>query len=286
MTKLNEKIDLLEELGFIPFGLNIPIDMEIVDVRATRYDYFGYKFAENEAYDNRALSIQIKHSKVDNPFWITVFEGATYRETNTRCIIATLEPTINSNFELDMADDTIYSTDSVTIDKTIDSIETIKNLLFAFKCRLILDGDDSKLYTEGKSPTFLDNSNALVEVVDSLTSLEFVEFYEKISKSNPDIKKVQEVKDKLFKVASGNLYSVTVVIDNQIEKIVMFLQQDETEKMFIKYCKKYYNNDGITQYAEENNITGELTLQQWEGYFHSEAWYDVNDLANVQINAM
>lgn len=76
MKLLNNKIDILTKAGFIPSGLNLPIDMTIQDVRATKYDYTGNNYAEaHESFENIAIAIKFQHSKVDQPFWITVFRS-------------------------------------------------------------------------------------------------------------------------------------------------------------------------------------------------------------------
>ncbi len=51
---LEKKINLLNDASFIPNGLNMPIEMKIVDVRATNYQYYGNKYAgSNESYENK-----------------------------------------------------------------------------------------------------------------------------------------------------------------------------------------------------------------------------------------
>ena len=55
-TTIETTISKLDQRGMIPSGLNMPFDMKITDARATRYDYYGNKYAEsNEHYENKAL---------------------------------------------------------------------------------------------------------------------------------------------------------------------------------------------------------------------------------------
>jgi hypothetical protein len=295
---LEKKIKTLTDASFIPYGLNIPIDMKIVDVRATNYQYYGNKYAgSNESYENKAVSIKISHSKMDNDFWITIFQGATYRDEDTRCIIATFEPTIDERFNITSSEETLGSDDCVTLNNykddgitinndAIEGIDSINEVLFAFKCRLF-DGDESELYTKDGA-TFDKNSNVLQEVIDELISLSFVAIDEKISNDNPNIKQLKEINEKLLSAASGNFYTVTVVHDGGIKAIHQYLEKEEAEELFVSYCLKYYSEKGLEQFISTKGCRSydELSIEELEGYFHSEAWYDENDLSNIEINLM
>lgn len=285
---LENKIKTLNDASFIPNGLNIPIEMKIVDIRATSYFYWGNKYAEaNESFENNALSIKINHSKVDKDFWITIFKGATYRDEDTQCIIATFEPTIDENFNLLSSENTHYEVDCISKSEDIfDGLESINEVLFAFKCRLF-DGDDAQLYTSDGA-TFDKNSNVLKDVVDEIIDLSFVLIDEKISKEEPNSKQLKEINNILFSAASNNLYAVTVVQDSCIKKVEQYLEKDDAEKLFVKYCLEYYNENGLEQYCENKGCRSldELSIEEFEYYFHSEAWYDVNDTANVEIKVM
>lgn len=285
---LNKKIDILTKVGFIPSGLNIPIEMKIQDVRATKYDYTGNNYAApHESFENIAIAIKFQHSKVDKPFWITVFQGATYREESTTCIIATNEITICENYHIQTATGTVYKTDCITCDnEELNGIESIKEVLFAFNCRLI-DGDESGLYTNNEAPIF-DNSGIFTEIVDELISLSFIEINGRLSKDNPNSIYLKEIQNHLLEAASGKLYKVTVVSDSSIKAIEEFLLEENAEKVFVNYCLEYYSNNGIKQYCNSKGYESfeELSIEEWKSYFHSEAWYDVNDLSNVEINLM
>lgn len=288
MKTIENKIKILNYASFIPNGLDIPIEMKIIDVRATSYQYYGNKYAEpHESYENNALSVKIRHSKVEKEFWITIFQGATYREEDTRCIIATYEPTINENFNLESDENTLYGTDCITKNKDIsDGLESINELLFAFKCRL-LDGDNSGLYTSDGA-TLNNNCMALQDVVNNIIDSSFLTINEKISKDNPNASLLKEINENLFAVASGNLYTVTVVLDNCIKAVEQYLEKDKAEKIFVNYCSEYYNAEGLDLYSESKGCHSydELSIEELEAYFHSEAYYDVNDIANVEIKMM
>ncbi len=285
---LNKKIDILTKAGFIPSGLNLPIDMKIQDVRATKYDYTGNNYADaHESFENIAIAIKFHHSQVETPFWITIFQGATYREENTTCIIATNEITICENYNIQTATGTVNKTDCITYDNNeLEGFESINEVLLAFKCKLI-DGDESGLYTNYDAPT-LDNGGIFTETVDELISLSFIEINKRLSKDNPNTTYIKEIQNHLLEAASGQLYTVTVVHDSCIKEIERFLIKDEAEKLFIKHCHKYYSEAGLEKYCNSKGYESfnELSIKELESYFHSEAWYDVNDLSNVEINLM
>ena len=199
METNKNKIELLEKYDFIPSGLNLPLDIKILDARGTCYEYYGYKYAEsNEMYENCAVSIQFKHSQAENPFWITIFEGATYRESNTSCIISTLEPTIDENYTVPGG--TIYNHECITKNEgIIDGIESLNNLLFAFKCKLIT-GDESGLYCKHE-PVLDDDPDAIRDLAEELKSLSFVHFNYSIpiENANPDL--IKEMQEKLQKIS-------------------------------------------------------------------------------------
>lgn len=284
---LEQKIKTLNDASFIPNGLNMSIEMKIVDIRATSYFYWGNKYAEsNESFENNALSIKINHSKVEKDFWLTIFKGATYREEDTKCIIATFAPTIDENFNLILSENTIYESDCISTSVIFDGYDTVNELLFAFKCRLF-DGDEAQLYTSDGA-TFDKNSNVLKDVVDEITGLSFILIDEKISKEKPNSKQLKEINDKLFSAASNNLYTVTVVYDGCIKTVEQYLEKDDAEKMFVEHCFKYYSENGLEQYCESKRCRSldELSIEELEAYFHSEAWYDSNDISNVEIKIM
>lgn len=203
MTTLNKKIEILNRYGIIPSGLNIPIEIKITDIRASSYQYHGNKYAEShESYENNLLSIKFQHSKVDTPFWITIFEGATYREESTNCIIATFEETINSNFEISMANGVVEKADCLTNDSGTDGLESIKELLAAFEYRLY-ESDESGLYDYGNGPLRDDNADFLRDSIDELIDTSFVTINEKISLENPDFSVIAEIQKSIEKITKG-----------------------------------------------------------------------------------
>ncbi|MEV9477896.1 hypothetical protein [Aliarcobacter butzleri] len=160
------KIQLLENAMLIPCGLNIPINIKIKDVRFQNYRYYGNK---NASINNSCISIKLNHSHVEKPFWVTIFEGGNYQEHYSKCIIATFEPTINEENCLDMDGNTIYHTYCITKkDESFDGIETIKEVLFAFQCK-VFDGDDSGLYAKDGA-AIEHNSMIISETIDKLNS--------------------------------------------------------------------------------------------------------------------
>jgi hypothetical protein len=289
MKNLQTKINVLEETGFIPSGLNMPLSHEIIDVRFCKYDYYGHKHSEaHESYENKVLSIQFKSSQVEKPYWITIFEGATYRYSDTRCIIATFEPTISSSLNISTANGCVYSEECLSkSNEDIDGIETIKEVLTAFDYRLITE-DETGLYDNGEGPTFDENADALEDAIDELNVHFITEFYGKVLKNNPDINKVKEINQKLLEVSQNNFYSVTVVVDNCIKEVKQFLEKSEAEELFINNCKKFYSDEGIQDFSE-NDIgikVENFDVANWQSYFHSTAWYDANENANIEINPM
>ena len=44
MNNLQQKIEKLDNGGFIPTGLGFPTQLKIEDVRSLKYQYYGYKY--------------------------------------------------------------------------------------------------------------------------------------------------------------------------------------------------------------------------------------------------
>ncbi len=128
----------------------------------------------------------------------------------------------------------------------------------------------------------------ITETIDKLDSLCFITINEKLSNDNPNSIQIKGIYEKIKLSASGKLYAVTVVNDSCIQEVDRFLNKEEAESIFIKYCLKYYSEEGVERYLEKLGLESfeELSIENWESYFHSEAWYDINDLANVEINLM
>lgn len=288
MLNLTKKIGILEKHGIIPSGLNIPIDLKVLDVRGVSNDYSGYKY-DSGFYENRFLSIKISHSMVNEPFWITIFEGATYKEKGTRCIIATFEETINFEWQIVLENGTLYKNDCITqSDDDFDGIESIKEVLTAFNYRLY-EEDESGLYDNAEGPVFDGNADYLENIISELNKTFFESINIKISKENPDVQLVQNTYKKLIEVASNNFYSVITISDNEVRQFEKFLTQDEAEILFKKECKKYCNENAIEEYIKINNIQledNDLSISQWESYFGSESWYDYHDNCRITISKM
>lgn len=287
MKNLNEKIKLLNDANFIPSGLNMPMDMEIIDVRACLYQYWGNKHAEShESFENKAVSIQIKHSKVEDPFWITVFQGATYREEDTKCIVATFEPTIDEDYNIFTSDGVMYDSYCMTkSEDDFDGLYSVSEVLYAFGCKLFY-GDESGLYTDEEALFDMD-SYILEELANDLICSAFFQLNEKISKENPNEIQLKEINEKLLSVSKGQLYTVSIVIDFECS-VYNYLSKDEAEKIFFDKCLEYYNAEGLDQYAADKKCrsASELSIAELEGYFQSEAWHDANDIAKVSIKVM
>ncbi|AXH16351.1 hypothetical protein CP985_11810 [Malaciobacter mytili LMG 24559] len=165
-NEAKELIYVLEQNGFIPFGLNMPISMVIEDIRACNYNYYGNKYASsNELFENSALSIKFKHNQVENPFWITIFKGANYREKETLFVAATFNEIIDENNNFCNSENTFYAKDCISkSNELFEGIESIKEVLAAFETTLFSGSEDS-------TPIFEDNSDALYDVIEELRSL-------------------------------------------------------------------------------------------------------------------
>lgn len=289
MENLTKKIQLLEKYGFIPTGLGFPTQLIVQDVRSLCYQYNGNKYSENESYENLVLSILIKHYRMEKPFWITVFNGATYREENQQYNIATLEPILDEDYNITTCSDTLELKDCVTYlcedsINYIEDIDIIKEILFAFNCRLI-EGDDSGLYTD-KEPILYRYYN-LYSVVSEIYDMSFLTIEKTISKDNPSVEKIKDIYKNILNLSSGHFYSVSVIHDNNIEFLEQFLLKDEAEKLYIQKCKEWYAEDGLCEFAEINDKTIDtLDLNDFDAYFHSDEWYDNNDLSSVNISHM
>lgn len=287
MNNLQQKIEKLDNGGFIPTGLGFPTQLKIKDVRSLKYQYYGHKYADSsESYENLILSIKVKHYRMENPFWITVFQGATYREENEKYIIATLDEVLDKEHDLTLSEDTIYKDDCITSDdeNEIENIEIIKEVKLAFDCRII-SGDDSGLYTDCEPIT--DSYSALSEIIDEIYDLSFIRINAKISRDNPSALQIQEAHNKLLSASSSNLYTVTVVHDFKIQFIKQFLTKEDAEKLFIEKCLYYYNEDGLEAFAlTKDKALKDFDVKDFEEYFQSEQWNDCCDIANVEINIM
>ncbi|MDD3054814.1 MAG: hypothetical protein PHE16_02935 [Aliarcobacter sp.] len=290
ITLSNEKLNILEKFGIIPSGLNIPIDMKIIDVRASEYLYYG-KNAENyECFTNYLLSIKIEHSQVEKSFWITIFEGATYRETDSRCIVASFDEIIDLNSNNTLEEGTLYDSDCITKDdENFDGIESIKEILSAFKYRLY-EVDESGLYNNGENiPISHDNANFLRDCIYTIIDFSFENINIKISKENPNIQALRKIYQTLLEISSNIFYSVTTISNNEIEQNRNFLSKDEAEKLFKDECKKYCNDDAVNHYINESILDkniDELNIAEWENYFGSSSWYDYNENFKVTISVM
>lgn len=283
-NNLQQKIEKLG--GFIPTGLGFPTQLKIEDVRSLRYQYYGNKYADyNESFENLVLSIKIKHYRMETPFWITVFQGATYREKQDKYIIATIDEVLNEKHQLTLSEDTIYEYNCITSDKNaIEHLETIKEIKFAFNCRII-EGDESGLYTD--CDPVMDSYSALGDIVDEIYDLSFVKVDENISRSNPSSLQIQEAHNKLLSASSSNLYTVTVVHDFKIQFIKQFLTKEDAEKLFIEKSLCYYNKDGLEAFAlTKGKALKAFDVKDFEEYFQSGQWNDYCDIANVEINIM
>ncbi|MDX9814799.1 MAG: hypothetical protein RBS91_09095 [Sulfurimonadaceae bacterium] len=286
-NNLQQKIEKLDNGGFIPTGLGFPTQLKIEDVRSLKYQYYGHKYTDSsESYENLILSIKLKHCRMENPFWITVFQGATNREENEKYIIATLDEVLDKEHDLTLSEDTIYKDDCITFDdeNEIENIEIIKEVKLAFDCRII-SGDDSGLYTDCEPIT--DSYSALSEIIDEIYDLSFIRINAKISRDKPCPLQIQEAHNKLLSASSSNLYTVTVVHDFKIQYIKQFLTKEDAEKLFIDKCLYYYNEDGLEAFAlTKDKALKDFDAKDFEEYFQSEQWNDCCDIANVEINIM
>lgn len=286
-NNLQQKIEKLDNGGFIPTGLGFPAQLKIEDVRSLKYQYYGHKYADSgESYENLILSIKVNHYRMENPFWITVFQGATYREENEKYIIATLDEVLDKEHDLTLSEDTIYKDDCITFDdeNEIENIEIIKEVKLAFDCRII-EGDESGLYADCNP--VMDSYSAFGEIIDEIYNLSFIRINAKISRDNPSALQIQEAHNKLLSASSSNLYTVTVVHDFKIQYIKQFLTKEDAEKLFIDKCLYYYNEDGLEAFAlTKDKALKDFDAKDFEEYFQSEQWNDCCDIANVEINIM
>lgn len=291
ITLSNEKLNILEKFRIIPSGLNIPFDMKIIDVRTSEYLYHGNKYAENyECYTNYLLSIKIEHSQVEKSFWITIFEGATYRETDSRCIVASFDEIIDLNSNNTLEEGTLYDSDCITKDdENFDGIESIKEILSAFKYRLY-EVDESGLYNNWENIHIShDNANFLRDCIYTIIDFSFENINIKISKENPNNESLQKTYQKLLEISNNSFYSIATISDNEIQGFKNFLTKNEAEELFKKECKKHCNDDAVNHYINESILDkniDELNIAEWESYFGSSSWYDYNENFKVTISVM
>lgn len=262
MSSLQKKVELLESNGFVPRGLNMPIDYKIVDVQAVLFDYTNYKYAESdENYRNVIISIEMKNKFVENSFFVNIFDGTTYRDTNILNVTVSLEPVIVNGTE---TVDYLEVNDCITKDAeaNIDGMETFSNIAFAFSCRLF-DGDEAFTYiNEDEFPTLNKNYGLLGIIANGIVELDYLILNEKISKVNPVAENLASVYSKIKDVAEDKLYKVTVIVDNELLCFIPFLSKEKAEKSFISCCIEYTPDIGLNK--------EQMSLTQWQEYMNTK----------------
>lgn len=76
------------------------------------------------------------------------------------------------------------------------------------------------------------------------------------------------------------IYVVAALLDNAIQKIQCFRNKEEAEKVYVEYCKYYYNDDSLLKCFK---TISELTKEEYDSYVGSEVYRDTES-ALVEIN--
>ncbi|WP_418181312.1 hypothetical protein ACNSOL_12455 (plasmid) [Aliarcobacter lanthieri] len=114
-----------------------------------------------------------------------------------------------------------------------------------------------------------------------------IDFYDCVLKFADSMQDIKNLKRDLFSLASGKLYTVSVVAFNNLEEYHSFLEKEEAEELFVKLCEKWYREDGLEnykEYLESNDFIVDLT--SYEQYHGSEFYHDSCDNAKVSLDIM
>jgi len=123
-TKLERVMNILESNGLIPNGL--PDGLRMVDFKANEYNYWGHKFSEGEEnYQNAVVAMQFKYRYVENPFWIVLFKGAQYRDSDVAFAAAF--------WKLPDLSDAVYETQGVAKDDNTKGTNAVRDVAQKFQ---------------------------------------------------------------------------------------------------------------------------------------------------------
>ena len=77
-------------------------------------------------------------------------------------------------------------------------------------------------------------------------------------------------------------YLVVGIYNNNIEKAVQCVTNEEAIEMYDKLCNYYYNDDGLATFMQNCNYE-EKTTEVFDNYYKSEEYYNFGDNSNVSI---
>ena len=218
-TRIDEIKETVESA--IPNGIDYDASLKIVNAAALNYDHYGYKnAAPGESYDNSIVALQFTHTKVRNPFWITLFVGAGARETDLRNACAfTKLPCL----EIPIGKRCVEENNKEIVLNT-DEIEIIQEIVDSFNYYWF-DGDDE---TDPLFPLV-----ELSDLADELFEIDNISINMKISKEHPVLWKVQE----LEKAAEEAREAYDVFIFK--ERCKFILNDQNAPKALVDFIKKH-----------------------------------------------
>ena len=77
-------------------------------------------------------------------------------------------------------------------------------------------------------------------------------------------------------------YLVICVYNNNIEKSIQCVTNEEAIETYNKLCNYYYNDDGLATFMQNCNYE-EKTTEVFDNYYKSEEYYNFGDNSNVAI---
>lgn len=248
MVRVDKKIEILKKNKLIPLDLISSEIYKIVNIEAVNFDFSNYKYSESdETFQNTIISIEIKNTNINKSFFINIFEGTTYWDTNVQNVTLSETPVIingEENVEYIESDD--------------DNIESFDEVLFSFKDTLFIGN-----LQEDKKAVLKDNFGVLELVASSIVNVDFLIIDEKISSNNPDWKILLKIYSDMKEVAKNKLYKVTVIKNNQLLCFIPFLTKKEAEETFIRCCVEYVTNCPVLKKEE-------MDLSKWQEYILSK----------------
>jgi len=124
LPKTERAMGVLESNGLVPNGL--PDGLRMIGFKANEYSYWGYKYAEGEEnYQNTVVAMQFRYQYVENPFWIVLFKGAQYKDSDVAFAAAF--------WKLPDLSDAVYETQGVSKDDNIKGANVVRKIAQKFQ---------------------------------------------------------------------------------------------------------------------------------------------------------
>ena len=124
LPKTERAMRVLESNGLMPYDLEEKLLM--INFKANEYSYWGHKYAEGEEnYQNTVVAMQFKYRHIENPFWIVLFKGAQYRDSDVAFAAAF--------WKLPDLSDAVYETQGVSKDDNTKGADIVREIAQKFQ---------------------------------------------------------------------------------------------------------------------------------------------------------